>query len=405
MLLWWSAAAVVVANALHGAALLTIHRGRRQDAARSGAAQDVHAAAPEALTLVRPMRGLEPDAVATHETLFSGRCVPEEVLFVVESADDTAVEGVRPILERHPGRARLLVSQDAPPVPSAKVRNMIVGWKAANTPLVGFCDSDIRLGPQHLAACVREFADPQVGGVSVPIIYVSEGAVGRLKMLIETCDNAAFTNAAAYTQFGTVTLGGLMIFRKAHFDAAGGVEPLGDALADDLRAGERLHRAGYKIRLANAPLLHNSGPEPVRWSLARYHRWLTSIRTEIPVFFWLQFTLLNPMTATLFGALALSLMGSAWAPAAWGLFAVNALVRTATAMVAERLLLRPYGIRLGAWVLARLPADLLLLATQIASLVFPYVYWRGRWFRVRWGSGRILREITKPTTPCSPRGT
>lgn len=399
VLLLWSAVAVVVANSLHAAALLTIHRGRRQDAARASAGPDVHSHESEALTLVRPLRGLEPDAVATHETLYSGRCVPQEVLFVVESASDPAVEGVKPMLERHPERSRLLVSKDAPPVLSAKVRNMIVGWNAAQTPLVGFCDSDIRLGPQHLAACVREFSDPQVGGVSVPIIYVSEGVVGRLKMLIETCDNAAFTNAAAYTQFGTVTLGGLMIFRKAHFDAAGGVEPLGDALADDLRAGERLHRAGYRIRLANAPLVHNSGPEPLRWSLARSHRWLTSIRTEIPLFFWLQFTLLNPIAATLFGAVVLSLMGSTWAPAAWGLFAANVVLRTVTAVVAERLLLRPYGIRLGAWCLARLPADLLLLVTQIASLVFPYVYWRGRWFRVRWGSGRILREITKPSAP------
>lgn len=391
LLLAWSAAAVAVANTLHGAALFTIHRGRRRPAAPAAPP-----AAPEALTLVRPLRGLEPDAVATHETLYRGACVPEEVLFVVESADDPAVEGVKPMLERHPGRARLLVSSGAPPVPSAKVRNMITGWQAARTPLVGFCDSDIRLGPQHLAACVREFADPQVGGVSVPIVYVSEGAVGRLKMLIETCDNAAFTSAAAVTQFGTVTLGGLMIFRKAHFDAVGGVEPLGDALADDLRAGERLHRAGYRIRLANAPLLHNSGPEPVRFSLARYHRWLTSIRTEIPLFFWLQFALLNPMAATLSAALALSATASPWAPAAWALFALNAALRTATAVVAERLLLRPYGIRLGAWCLARMPADLLLLATQLASLVFPFVYWRGRWFRVRWGSGRILREIGRP---------
>lgn len=391
LLLLWAAAALLVANALHGAALFTIHRGRRRPADAAPPA-----APPEALTLVRPLRGLEPDAVATHETLYSARCVPEEVLFVVEAADDPAVEGVKPMLQRHPGRARLLVSSEAPPVPSAKVRNMIVGWQAARTPLVGFCDSDIRLGPEHLAACVREFADPQVGGVSVPIVYVSEGVVGRLKMLIETCDNATFTSAAAVTQFGTVTLGGLMIFRKTHFDAVGGVEPLGDALADDLRAGERLHRAGYRIRLANVPLLHNSGPEPVRFSLARYHRWLTSIRTEIPLFFWLQFTLLNPMAATLTGAAVLTATASPWAPVAWALFAANAALRTATAMVADRLLLRPYGIRLGAWCLARVPADLLLLATQVASLVFPFVYWRGRWFRVRWGSGRIVREIGRP---------
>ena len=41
----------------------------------------------------------------------------------------------------------------------------------------------------------------------------------------------------------------------------------------------------------------------------------------------------------------------------------------------------------------------LVLVLVAALAVGGYVYWRGRWFRVRWGSGRLLREIIKPTTP------
>ncbi len=391
-LLIWAVAAAAIANAMYVAALLAVRLkksgppdppiGKQEDL------QDL-----PALTIVRPLRGLEDGAEAHHASLFEGSFKPAAVLFVVESEDDPAVEGVRPILERYPDSARLLTSAHAPPVLSGKVRNMIAGWEAAQTPIVGFCDSDIRLEPHHLAACMRRFADPRVSAASLPILYVAQGWMGRLSMLIMTVDNALLVRAASVVNYGTVTLGGLMIFRRDSLDAVGGPEMLGDALADDLRAGELLDRAGYRIRLADAVLVHDSGPESAWSVLARLHRWLTSVRTEVPLFFWLQCLLLNPTAATLAAATVLSLTGSAWSAAAWGVFAGSATIRTATAFATDQVLLYPHGLRLGLWSLARLPADIMYLAVLLTTLAFPFVYWRGRWFRVRWGSGRILREL------------
>ncbi len=170
---------------------------------------------------------------------------------------------------------------------------------------------------------------------------------------------------------------------------------LGDALSDDLRAGELLEKAGRRIRLADAVMVHHSGQESAWSVLARHHRWLTSVRTEVPLFFWLQALLLNPTAATLAAGTVLSLTGSGWATAAWGVFAGSAILRTATAFATDRALLRPQGVRFGLWCLARLPADIMYLLVLITTLAFPFVYWRGRWFRVKWGSGRILRELGK----------
>lgn len=390
-LLIWAAAAALIANGMFIGALLAIKlKGKPGAAPAPGedGLQDL-----PALTIVRPLRGLEDGAEAHHESLFEGRYKPAAVLFVVESEEDSAVEGVRPILERYPDRARLLTSAHAPPVLSGKVRNMIAGWETAQTPLIGFCDSDIQLGQDHLAACMKEFADPGVSASSLPILYVADGWMGRLSMLIMTIDNATLTRSASVTNYGTVTLGGLMIFRRDSLNAVGGPEVLGDALADDLRAGELLNRAGYRIRLADAVLVHHSGPESAWSVLARQHRWLTSVRTEVPMFFWLQALLLNPTAATLAAVIILSLSGSEWTAAAWAVFAGNTVLRTATAFATDRALLLPHGVRIGFWSLARLPADIMYLMVLLTTLAFPFVYWRGRWFRVRWGSGRILREL------------
>lgn len=394
VLLAWSALAAILANALQIAALFIVRYGQRVSIKH----QSTHNinGLPE-LTIVRPLRGLDPRALACHTSLFNGGYQPAKVLFVVESNDDPAIEGVQQILNAYPYKAQLLVSKPAPFVLSVKVRNMITGWEAARTPLIGFCDSDIQLGHNHLAACVNEFADPQVAAVSVPIIYVSDGWLGRMKMLIETVDNATFSQSAVHTGFGTVILGGLMLFRRDDLNAVGGVEKLGDALADDLRAGELLDHAGYKIRLADAVLVHHSGPESISSNLARQHRWLTSIRTEIPKFFWLQLLLLNPIGATLIAGLALTWMGSPWASWAWSIMLASIVVRTITAFAIDYFLLRPYGIRLGIWCLGRLPADIMYLIALIVTLLFPFVFWRGRWFRVKWGSGKILRELGSPS--------
>ncbi|MDH3228706.1 MAG: glycosyltransferase [Alphaproteobacteria bacterium] len=388
-LLIWSATAAVFANGMFVVALLVIGIKRRQKPSRRRRNLD----GLPALTIVRPLRGLEENAEACHASLFEGLYKPAAVLFVAESFDDSAVEGVRPILERYPDRAQLLVSEPAPHILSAKVRNMIAGWEAARTPLVGFCDSDILLGREHLAACMEEFSEPLVSGASLPIQYVADGLFGRLSMLIMTIDNATLVRTASYTNFGSAILGGLMIFRRSSLDAVGGPAALGDALADDLRAGELLDRAGYRIRVADAVLVHHSGPESAWSVLARHHRWLTSIRTEVPLYFWCQVLLLNPIAPTIVAAGVLSIAGSHWATAAWGVFAGSAAARTATAFAIDRALLRPQGVGLGAWCLARLPADIMYLLVLSMTLIFPFVYWRGRWFRVRWGSGRILHEV------------
>lgn len=390
-LLAWAAAAAMIGNGLQIAALLAVVIGRKSPKFAGRKQENLGNAPP--LTIVRPLRGLEPDAAACHMSLFEGDYQPATVLFVVEDVEDPAVQGVQPVLERYPNRARLLVSTPTPGVLSEKVRNMITGWEAADTPIVGFCDSDIKLGREHLAACMHEFADPAASAVSVPIVYDAEGPVGRMSMLIKTVDNATFVRSAVYTGVGTVTLGGLMIFRRDDLDAVGGVAPLGDALADDLRAGERLEAAGYQLRLGDAVMVHSSGPETAWSCLARHHRWITSIRTELPLFFWLQLALLNPVAATLVAAGVLSAAGSDRAFAAWAIFAASAAVRTASAFAIDRILLWPHGVRLDAWCLARLPADIMYLLILVATLVFPFVYWRGRWFRVKLGSGRILREI------------
>jgi ceramide glucosyltransferase len=379
-LLVWSALSALLTNALHLTAALVVLRRRPAPAIRP-------AAELPAVTIIRPLKGLDPDAARCHQSLFAGSYQPAEVLFVVEDPGDPAVPAARAACAAHPERARLLVAPPRADVLSGKVRNMLAGFAEARTPLIGFCDADIELGPDHLALCLQPFADPAVGVASLPILYDDVGPLGRLGALAITVDHATLVRAAARTGVGAITLGGLMIARRDAIDAIGGLAVLGDAFADDIRLGERVFATGREIALADTVLAHRPGREPARSWLARQHRWLTAMRTGLPAWSWLNLLLGQP---TAIGLAAALVAGGI----AWWVLAASVLVRTATAGVVARWLLRPHGVRLGAWWLARPLADLLHAALLVATLVFPYVFWRGRWFRVRWGSGRILRQVS-----------
>lgn len=344
-----------------------------------------------ALALVRPFRGADPDALRRHQTLLDQTYRPLEVILVCEQPDDPGVPAAREACQLAPGRARLVLATDAPPLMSGKVRNMIAGWRATEAPLVGFCDSDVALSPQDVAACVRELADPRVGAVSAHVVFQADGLLGRLGMLTTTADSCALLGAAARLGRGVVLQGGLMVFRRAALEAAGGLEPLGDTFADDARAGVLLRRGGWRIAVSRRPIQHRSPPEPAASWLARHHRWLVSRRRELPAAFAAEL-LLNATAAP--AAAALLLAGGPAGALALGLLGASIAARTATTFYIDRVLLRRLGVRLGAWSLARPLADLLHFALCCGSLLIPLVVWRGRWFLVG-PSGRIVRPLQR----------
>src|SRR5687768_6314893 len=120
VLLVWSAVSALLAGAIHLAAALIVLRRRTRPA-------PAPAAALPAVTLIRPLRGLDADAERCHRSLLEGSHLPAEVLFVVEDEGDPAVPAARAICAEFPDRARLLVAPLRPDVLSGKVRNMIAG--------------------------------------------------------------------------------------------------------------------------------------------------------------------------------------------------------------------------------------------------------------------------------------
>lgn len=359
----WALVAMLVAHGLRiASAVVASRRGR--PASPCPAAR---------VAIVRPFRGLDEGALAKNLSLVH-QAPATEVLFVSESAADPGTGAARTACEAAPGRARWLASAGQVDALSGKAANMIVGYEATTAPFVAFCDSDLALAPDDVARCLALFDAPDVGAVFAPCLFDAGDAPGRLAMLLVTVDASVLVAAADRVGRLPFLQGGLMVIRRSALEAAGGIAQIADAVADDLRLGRLLRDAGFRLRATDRPLIHRSPPEGVRAWAARYHRWMVCQRSEAPAGFWLMW-LCNPVVAPGVAALA-------GGTAAVGLFVASLAIELGYTAVVERTALRPRGVRLGAWVLARPLADLLHFAFCTGALLYPRVHWRGRTYRL-----------------------
>ncbi len=391
-MLIWGIAAAVVANLVFWIFALTARLRRRPE-------PDPLPSDAPAVTLIRPFRGREENALEKNLSLVRQDHPNFEVMFIAEDEDDPGIPPAREACEAAPERARVLISRGVQ-VFSGKVRNMAVGWRASTAPLVAFCDSDIHLDPGDLTACARTFSDPKVGASWMPVVSREEGLHGRLWLLVTAVDGVCLQLAAPHLHLRQTLQGGLMVLRREALEAAGGIEQLGDTFADDTRAGNVIQRAGYTVRSSHR-LVHHHVVDPFpRW-LQRFHRWTICLRSEAPAEFFAQLVF-NPVGIPLLAVLVLH--GSPRAAIAWTVLAGSVALRLAGTVFVDFALLRPRGVQIGASALLRPLADLLLFGLSIAALVFPFVRWRGRWYRVGW-TGRIVshqRPSEAPSSPASP---
>jgi mycofactocin system glycosyltransferase len=197
------------------------------------------------VTIVVPVR----DRAAQLDRLLAAlRSAPESSqlpLLVVDdgSADPAAVAAAA-------GRygAGLLVHPDnrGP----AAARN--TGMRAAGTPYIAFCDSDVLPLPGWLGPLLAQFTDPAVALAAPRVLTAGSGARGwlvRYERVRSPLDMGDAEGPVVPLSSLAYVPGAVMVVRKA---------AIGDGFAPEMRFGEdvdlclRLHRAGWRLRFVPA---------------------------------------------------------------------------------------------------------------------------------------------------------
>ncbi len=321
-----------------------------------------------AISLVRPVCGLDRHDEETLGSSFRLDYPRYEVLFCVARADDPALPLLRRLMAGNPGVPSRILVGDERINANPKLNNVAKGWRAAAHDWVVMADSNVLMPPDYLQRLHAAYR-PDTGLVcSTPIGSRPEGFWAEVECGFLNTLQARWQYAAEAIGLGFAQ-GKSMLWRKAVLDGAGGIEALGAEIAEDAAATKLVRRLGLRVRLVDSPFEQPLGRRGLAEVWARQTRWARLRRVTFPLFF----------LPELFTGCLFSVAAGAYAAAANGFNPVLAggLV-AAIWMAAEAQLAQAAGWRL-TWLspLTWLVRDLLLPLMFVNAWLANDFVWRG----------------------------
>ena len=168
-----------------------------------------------ALSILKPIRGLDGHA---YESLasFCRQDYPRfEVIFGVRDRDDPGVEVVEQIMRDFPAIDIKLVVSDRSIGFNAKVSNLANMEAEAAHDLLLISDSDIKVGPDYLKRLVQPMRNSGVGVVTCPYRSTASGFFGRLEALGTSTEFQAGVLVARRMEGMKFGLGATILIRRA----------------------------------------------------------------------------------------------------------------------------------------------------------------------------------------------
>lgn len=234
------------------------------------------------VTLVRPLRGLEPFSRETLSSTFAIEYPAIEILFCVEDEDDPVLPLVRTILAEHPGHdARILIGADSVGA-NPKLNNMAKGFRQSSFEHIVFVDSNVYTPPDYLDQLMAALQDgagmvtaPPVGGA--PVGFWADLECAFLNSYQARMQYAIDALGRGFAQ------GKTLCFHRVDLDN-GGFARLAEEPAEDAAATRMMMSGGRRIRLAG-PFAQLIGPRSAAQVWKRQLRWARLRRASFPLLF------------------------------------------------------------------------------------------------------------------------
>jgi ceramide glucosyltransferase len=273
-----------------------------------------------AVTIVRPICGLENFIEETLRSSFLIDYPRFEILFCVARADDPAAHLAQRLMADYPWiDARLLVG-DERISGNPKLNNMFKGWREASHDFVVFADSNVLMPRDYVQRLLAQF-DSDAGLVCSPPVGSRPGNLwAEVECAFLNGYQARWQILADTIGFGFAQ-GKTMMWRRADLENAGGIRRLGEEVAEDAASTKVVREAGHKVRIVDAPFPQPLGRRALADVWKRQARWAQLRRASFLTFFLPEILsgALLPLAATAFLAFAYDL------PVAAALFAFGAL--------------------------------------------------------------------------------
>ena len=334
------------------------------------------------ISIVIPVKNLEPELEAAFESVFSQDYPQFEVLVAAAEERSPAIETGWQVADHFPCVPVRFLTGNKRFTLNPKVSNLAPAIAAAAHDLILIKDANIHLADGQIAELVRNLTPGTGLACAVPIGVRPATFWASVECAMMNGYAAPLLMVASVAQ-SLAGFGKVMLFNRRDFERVDGITVMSDTFGDDHALAQAFTCAGLRTVYAAGVIQQPMGARSFRAVWERQLRWMTIRRDEEPLAFYLE-PLASGYFATLMAALAAPTLGLApWTAA----LATVALWLASEALV---LLGRGWG---WSWQypLAALCREPLLLAMWVST-------WSAR--KVQWaGSSFDLSDSVSPGRP------
>src|SRR5215813_9111302 len=205
------------------------------------------------VSILKPLCGMDPHAYASLRSHCTQDYPAFEIIFGVADPNDEILPTVERLMTEFPAVPIKLVRCPKQLGTNLKISNLVQMLPHARHELLLINDSDIEVPDDYLRRVVERLKDRSVGMVTCLYRGIAGGSIGsKLEALGISSDFVPGVLTANRLDGGLrFGLGSTLAFSRKSLDAAGGLSPLADYLADDYQLGYRISQAGLKVELAD----------------------------------------------------------------------------------------------------------------------------------------------------------
>jgi ceramide glucosyltransferase len=327
------------------------------------------------VSILKPLHGEERN-LSDRLASFCGQAYEGavQVVFGLQDPADPAAEIARRIKAKFPRQSVTLEIDSRQHGANRKVSNLINMVASARHSVILISDSDIEVGPAHLAKVIGELQRPGVGVVTC--LYHGDAGAGIWARLGALAMNTHFLpSVVAALSFGLARpcFGSTIALRRETLDRIGGLRAFANDLADDYALGMAVRNLGLGVAIPPFSIAHACNEESFRDLFLRELRWARTIKAIAPAGY-MGSVITHPLPLALIAAVG----GS---PGAFELAIAAIACRIGLCLCVERAFCLAHH---SSWLVPL--RDLLSFAIFIASFFGGAVTWKGHTYRMIDGS-------------------
>jgi ceramide glucosyltransferase len=202
------------------------------------------------VSILKPIRGLDPDAYENFATFCKQDYPDYELLFCVGEEDDPAVPLLRKLTSDFPERRIRVLFGSGGRGSNDKVVKLARLVSEAQHEVVVISDSDVRVQPDYLRTVIAPLADPKVGAVTCFYAPIEDKTLtDSLQTIGMFSDFYAGILVARQLDGVKFALGPTIATTRMRLAGFGGYGAIANRPADDLLVGRLIAEQGYEVEL------------------------------------------------------------------------------------------------------------------------------------------------------------